>query len=209
MITLNIIYEIVVLANFLFSAYLLIKKKPGQQFHLYVYTFFVVVVDLVLARVKKEYPINSNYSFYLLILISYIYFYYFFLKNFKDKIYSKIWTVISTIFFIMTLMFQVQSNFGQFSPVIITLLSLFYIFGSMGWFTYILSQKVEGEIFDKMAFWISSGLLIWSVFFLFRALPMYYFNTTDPTFLQNISSIFTIINIITYLFFFRSLFCKQ
>lgn len=206
---LNTIYEIVVLTNFLFSVYLLVKKKAEQQFHFYFYIFIVVVVDLVLSRVKARYSINSNYTFYFFFLISYGYFYYFFRENFKEKLYNKIWTVIFLIFFIITLLFQILGNFIHLSVVIIALLPLFYICGSMGWFAYILNQKIEGKIFNKMAFWISSGLLIWAVFFLFRALPMYYLKDSDPIFLRNISDIFTIVNIITYLFFFRSLFCKQ
>jgi len=201
---LNTIYELIILCCLVFSIY---KRKTGQYFHIYILS--VIAVDLLFSRVKKVYAVNSNYVFFLFIIISYLYFYYFFKKNFLQKNYKRIWIGITIIFLCITLVFQIQNNFLQFSPVTMVLLPLFYIFGSMGWFTYILNQRIEGPLFDKMAFWISSGLLIWSVFFLFRGLPMYYFNKTDPGFLNEISKVFTMINIITYSLFIRSLFCKQ
>lgn len=206
----NTIYEIVVLSIFLFSIYLLIlKKRAKQQYHFYIYISGVFITDLIFSRIKKEYPINSNYIFFFFILTSYAYFYYFFLRNFRAKLYKNIWTATFAVFFILTLIFQIKNSFIQFNTVTIVLLPLFYIIGSMGWFSYILKQDVKGNIFNKMAFWISNGLLIWSVFFLFRGLPMYYFNNSDPDFLKGISMIFTLINILTYVLFFRSLFCKQ
>ncbi len=207
--TLNKTYEIVVLLNLLFSVYLIIKRKKRLQFHFYIYISVVCIVDILFNKVRKDHLINSNYIFFLFIVISYLYFYYFFRENFSEKIYKRIWMWIFLIFLLVTIVFQIPNSFVQFSPVTIALLPLFYIFGSMGWFTHILTQRIEGLIFDKMAFWISSGLLIWGVFFLFRGLPMYYFNKTDPHFLDGISKVFTMINIITYSLFFRSLFCKE
>ena len=207
--TLDNIYGIVVLLNLLLSVYLLIKGKSEKQFHFYVYISMVAVLDIVFPIIKKWLAINSNYLFFIFILTSYIYFFYFFRKSFKDKLYRKIWTIVFSVFFGITFIIQIRYNFVELNYYTLALLPLFYIFGSMGWFVYILSQKIEGEIFDKMSFWISCGLLIWSVFFLFRALPMYYFNTSDPQFLLDILIVFTVINIITYLLFFRSLFCKK
>lgn len=195
------------MVSFLFSVFLMIKGRSKRQFHFYFLA--VVIVDLLFPRIKKEYHITSNYSFFIFILISYIFFYFFFKQSFANKLYKKIWTVIFIVFVSLTVLLQVQNDFIQFNSFTLALLPLFYIFGSMGWFAYILSQKVQGNIFDKMSFWVSCGLLIWGVFFLFRALPMYYFNTSDPQFLKDITMIFTGINSITYLLFFRSLFCKQ
>ncbi|WP_347218218.1 hypothetical protein [Chryseobacterium sp.] len=185
------------------------KKKKDLQFHFYFYILMVFIVDIIFKNVRKDHRIDSNYIFFFFIIISYLYFYYFFKENFSEKMYKKIWFWVFILFLAISFIFQIQNNFTQFSPVTIVLLPLFYIFGSMGWFAYILNQKIEGQIFNKMAFWISSGLLIWGVFFLFRGLPMYYFNKADPVFLVEISKVFTIINIITYLLFFRSLFCKE
>ncbi len=169
----------------------------------------VAVLEIFLPIINQKISIKPNYIFFSFILMSYIYFFYFFWRNFNDKLYNKIWTVIFIIFFCSTLIIQINYRFKELSTFTLALLPLFYIIGSMGWFVYIIDQKVEGIIFSKMSFWVSCGLLIWSVFFLFRALPMYYFNNSDPQFLLDISIVFTIINIITYLLFFRSLFCKK
>lgn len=206
---LNKLYEIVVLVNLLLSIYILMKGKSGQQFHFYVYISVVTIIDFIFPILKLKNVMNSNYLFFIFILISYLYFFYFFRKNFKEKIYRSIWTIVFSVFFGMTLIHQIRYNFDELTSFTLALLPLFCIFGSMGWFVYILNQKVEGPIFDKKSFWISCGLLIWSVFFLFRGLPMYYFNNLDPDFLKGISMIFTIVNIITYLLFFRSQFCEK
>lgn len=188
---------------------MLVKGKSEQQFHFYIYLSMVTILDIIFPIIRLKDMINSNYLFFLFILTSYLYFFYFFRENFPEKIYRNIWTFVFSVFFGVTFILQIKYNFKELSSFTLALLPLFYIFGSMGWFVYILNQKVEGAIFDKMSFWISCGLLIWSVFFLFRGLPMYYFNNFDPKFLKNISMIFTIINIITYSLFFRSLFCKK
>ncbi|WP_265427591.1 hypothetical protein [Chryseobacterium sp. YIM B08800] len=206
---LNITYEIVVLINLLVSIYMLVKGKSEQQFHFYIYLSMVTVLDIIFPIIKLKEVINSNYLFFIFILISYLYFFYFFRENFPEKIYRNIWTLVFSVFFGITFILQTKYNFAELSSFTLALLPLFYIFGSMGWFVYILNQKVEGAIFDKMSFWISCGLLIWSVFFLFRGLPMYYFNNFDPAFLKSISMIFTMVNIITYSLFLRSLFCKK
>lgn len=209
MLILNKIYEALVLLMFLYSVYLSVKGKTKLKFHFFIYISAVLFVDIFLIKIRQKFLINSNYVFFVFIIVSYIYFYFFFLKNFSDRFYKKVWTIVFFIFLSLTLIFQIGNNFSQLSSITIVLLPLFYIFGSMGWFAYLLNQEVKGKIFDKMAFWISSGLLIWGVFFIFRGLPMYYFNNTDPKFLYEISNVFTIINIITYSLFFRSLFCKQ
>ncbi len=169
----------------------------------------VTILDIIFPIIKLKNIINSNYLFFFFILTFYVYFFYFFKKNFSGKIYKNIWILVFSVFFCLTFILQIKNSFTELSSFTLALLPLFYIFGSMGWFVCIINQKVEGTIFEKMSFWVSCGLLIWSVFFLFRGLPMYYFNKTDPDFLNEISKVFTIINIITYLLFFRSLFCKQ
>jgi len=207
--TLDNIYGLVVLLNFLLSLYQLIKGKTEQQFHFYIYISMVAFLDIVFPIINKTDTINCNYLFFIFILTSYIYFFYFFGKTFRDKLYKRVWTLVFGIFFGLTFMIQIRYNFSVLNSFTLALLPLFYIIGSMGWFVYILNQKIEGEIFDKMSFWISCGLLIWSVFFLFRALPMYYFNISDPQFLLEIAAVFTVINIITYSLFLRSLFCEK
>lgn len=209
MLALNKIYEILVLLMFLYSVYLGVKGEAKLKFYFYIYISTVLVVDIFFIKIRQKFLINSNYVFFVFIIISYIYFYFFFLKHFRKNLYKTVWTIVFFIFLFLTLMFQIRNNFSELSSITIVLLPLFYIFGSMGWFAYLLNENVVGQIFDKMAFWISSGLLIWGAFFIFRGLPMYYFNNTDPIFLNEISNVFTVINIITYSLFFRSLFCRQ
>lgn len=54
-------------------------------------------------------------------------------------------------------------------------------------------------------FWISTALLMWSCFFLFRVTPMFYFAKEDNEFLQFLRVGQNIINIGMYIMFYVAL----
>lgn len=74
----------------------------------------------------------------------------------------------------------------------------FLILVSLLWFYELVSKPDEIYIFRKPFFWLSTSLLFWSVFFLFRMMPMYWLSENDLDLLQAIQISFIFVNIITY-----------
>lgn len=82
---------------------------------------------------------------------------------------------------------------------------IFLIIHSILWF-YNKIIRIDGdEIYNDPTFWISSALLIWSSFAIFRCIPMYYFFYNDKEFSEMIKSNFDVINILMYTLFYIAL----
>ena len=94
-------------------------------------------------------------------------------------------------------------------PISIGLLMNFtYIFLGIIWL-YVQFINIEyTPIIKRQFFWITISILIWSIFFLFRLVPMYLFQNNDKTFLMTIDEIFKVMTIVSYIIFFRGLICK-
>jgi hypothetical protein len=86
--------------------------------------------------------------------------------------------------------------------------SVVYILFALQWFLSQLTHVDATSLLRKQAFWISVSLLIWSVFFLFRLIPMYWLDIHDTVFLNQIHKAFQILTILCYGLFFRALLCK-
>ncbi len=64
------------------------------------------------------------------------------------------------------------------------------------WCSYKLNNINKSKITDDPIFWISTSILLWSCFFLFRIIPMYLLNEVDKPFLKLLKQILNIINIV-------------
>lgn len=94
-------------------------------------------------------------------------------------------------------------------PISIGLLMNFtYIFLGIIWLYVQFINIAYTPIIKRQFFWITISILIWSIFFLFRLVPMYLFQNNDKTFLMTIDEIFKVMTIVSYIIFFRGLICK-
>jgi len=91
---------------------------------------------------------------------------------------------------------------------IIGLLILSFISLPLLWFHKEIKEVNQNKITDKNLFWVSSGMIMWVTFFIFKMIPLYFLYTEDRRFLLEIDLIFQYINIIFYLILLKSLFCK-
>ncbi len=199
MIILDIIYYIVIITNFTVS---IIEKKLWKQlFWIY---FGITIITEVLFTIKASFVTARMYNYLDLFCI--IYFGYIYNKEINDKYVIKL---TSLLFFILGGIFIFISK-TNYSIITGYLYCIFLFFISLFWFYKKISNKYQEEnILNLCFFWISSSLLFWAMFYIFRMFPMYFFNKKDPEFLKEISYVFTIINIITYSLFLRGLFCKR
>lgn len=73
------------------------------------------------------------------------------------------------------------------------------------WCGYKLNNINESKITDDPVFWISSSILLWSCFFIFRTTPMYLLNEIDKPFLHLLKQLLNVINIISSILFYIAL----
>lgn len=199
----SIIYKILLLFCTVKSFNLGRKNRFPSQKYLFFYlliTFLVETLSFTLYFVDKE--IKVGFLYHLYAVFSIMYFAYLYSKT-NTMILN--WSLISgglSIFSIV--LFHSFFSFDYDIKIGLTC-SIFFIFNSILWF----SQKLKSEIIEKISsipyFWISTGLLLWSTFFIFRIIPMFYFSEIDPEFSDFLINMMHCINIIMYFLFYIAL----
>ncbi|BEV05641.1 MULTISPECIES: hypothetical protein [Chryseobacterium] len=182
------------------------KNGFSTQNNLFFYLFVTVLVEgysFVVDKIDESILIGLQYNLYLMFVT--VFFYFFYSKSFYSKIpkaLSKISLLICQLFIIFFTKFLGL----DFDEKIAIAAMLFLIVHSIIWYCNKLFSVDDDKIFNDPNFWISSGLLLWSCFGIFRCLPMYYFYNHDKEFSNFIKSNFDVVNIILYLLIFISLF---
>lgn len=196
--TLDVLYYIIIIINFIVS--IIYYRLWKQLFWLY---FGVTIIIEILFSVKASFITAKWYNYLDLFCIAY--FGYIFSKEINNSYIIKI-TFLLVFILGGIFIFISKTNYsiitGYLYCIFLILISLFWFYKK------ILDENHENNILDLCFFWLSSSLLFWAVFYIFRMFPMYFFNKSDPEFLNEISNVFTMINIVTYLLFLRGLFCK-
>lgn len=200
----GIIYKFVLLLVTIKSYNLSREFQLSAQNYLLIYLSASIFTELISFSLYMVYPDSKNgllYNLYNIFSISFFYFYFSrMLKNNFKKLSFLLFliSIIYILFFTSFFDWDFDKNIG------IILLS-FYIIHSLLWFYQKISFFDEHKITDDPTFWISTGLLMWSCFFLFRVTPMFYFAKEDEKFLEFLRVGQNIINIIMYFMFYISL----
>ncbi len=200
----GLIYKMILFLSTIKSYNLGIKYSFRSQNYLFIYlliTFSIEIVYFVLRLFYKQEIQKTTYHFYVVFCI--IFFYNFFSNDFDDK-FKKI-SFLITFFSIFYILFFTNLWYSEFDKNIGIAFVLFNILMLLLWFYQKISSKKIGEISDDPYFWISSGLLIWSCFFLFRVVPMFSFNKILPQFQNVLICLQDIINILMYSLFYIAL----
>lgn len=200
----GIIYKFVLLLVTIKSYNLSRKLTFSTQNYLLIYlsvSLFIEVISFSLYVISPNSKNGLLYNLYNIFSISFFHFYFSKILKYNFKKLSFLITIISTLyilFFTLFLSIDFDKNIG------ITLL-LFYLANSLLWFYQKISFFDDHKITDDPTFWISTGLLMWSCFFLFRVTPMFYFAKEDKKFLEFLKVGQNIINIVMYIMFYISL----
>ena len=159
---------------------------------LWLYFFYIICVEILV----NFYSVNDQiYNYSILVYIFYFSFYYF------KKVNKKLLIAISAISFAVSFYFVFLSNhFVNYNINAGISLSIFYILLSLQWF-FTHFNKTDRKIQQKMGFWISFSLLLWAVAFIFRIIPMQFFNIKDKEFLLVITQIYQSFTIFSYVIF--------
>lgn len=196
---LDILYYIIILINLIVS--ITYKRLWKQFFWLY---FGVTILIEILVSFKVSLITSRIYNYLDLFCIGYFGYIYF--KEIHNNATVKIISIISILAAGLFMSFSKT----HYSIATGFLYSAFLIFISLFWFYKKISERNrEDNILHLCFFWISSSLLLWSVFYIFRMLPMYFFVKTDLQFSFILKITFQIITIISYIIFFKGLLCKR
>ncbi|SEM55557.1 hypothetical protein SAMN05421856_104157 [Chryseobacterium taichungense] len=180
------------------------KYSFSAQNYLFLYlliTFTNECISFVRNIINPNVKVGLQYNVYFVFCILFFTFYFF--KLFS-KIIKKVLIVISI--FSLGYIFSTTNFLSQdFDHKIGITVTLFYIVISLLWFYHKITFFDERKISDDPAFWISTALMMWSCFFLFRVTPMFYFAKEDEEFLKFLKLGQNIINIGMYIMFYISL----
>ena len=167
-------------------------RKLFLKNFLWAYFLYVIIVEVLV----NFFSVKDHLYIYS-ILIYIIYFFFFYAK----KIHKKAVVAISLVLFLISFYFIVSSNQVESYNINAGIsLSIFYILISLLWF-YTNFQKTNRKIHHKLGFWVSSSLLLWGVAFIFRIIPMQFFNIKDKEFLLVITQLYQSFTILSYVIF--------
>lgn len=189
-----------------FKSFILGKKDSfSAQNNLFIYLLVTVVTEgysFMIDKIDENILIGLNYNLYL-IFVSF-FFYYFYSKILHNNV-LKTFSIVSFLLCLIYILFFTKFLGFDFDEKIAIIVMLFLICNSIFWYCNKILTVNENKILNDPTFWISSGLLLWSCFGIFRCLPMYYFYYNDKEFSDFIKSNFDIVNIILYSMIFISL----
>lgn len=200
----GIVYKFVLLVTLIYSYILGRRYSFSAQNYLFTYlliTFTNECVSFIRNIVDPNVKVGLQYNLYFIFCV--LFFSFYFLKLFSGTAKRILLvTAISSLGYIL-----IQTNFSgkDFDHKIGITITLFYIAISLLWFYYKISFSNERKITDDPTFWISTALLMWSCFFLFRVTPMFYFAKEDGEFLNFLKVGQYFINIGMYVMFYISL----
>ncbi len=200
----NSIYETILLITLLKSIVLVRKFSLSSQNYLFIYlliTFLVEVLSWIILLINKDSKFSFQYIVYCIFCILFFWFHY--SRQCHKKLRKKV-NILSVILIVYVLVFPGFLGEDLVSRLVIAL-PIFYILYSMLWFYQKVAFPSKDKITDDPNFWISTALLLWSCFFIFRVIPRYFFDTTDKDFLILLRELVYIINSIMYLLFFKAL----
>lgn len=183
---------------FLCLAVSLFNTKARQRF-LWLYFLIILVFELGLFSKIISYKIYQFSFFIYLPLYVYIY-----LNEYRNKFFL---VIPSIICFSLGMIYFFYEDNSQIQLGV--LMSLIIIYMSLLWFYNQIKNIDNIAITKKQLFWVSVALLFMGVVFIFRIVPMYYFDKADKAFFKIIDNGYQYCVIISYIIFLKSLFHKQ
>ncbi len=193
------IYYIVFFITVLKSIIILRKNNFFSQNYFFVFLIVNFLIDFFSElNIISSKAIQYNYL-NLFNIFFFIIFYFPYLKNKVLPILILVSTLLCVIF---------TSHYFCFDKYNLNLAILYCItniFYSLYWINLKLNNVSKVRITNEPLFWISTSILVWSCFFLFRIIPMYLLDEEDKQFLKLLKSILLIINIMVYTLFYVGL----
>ncbi|MCJ7934462.1 MAG: hypothetical protein MUW56_12695 [Chryseobacterium sp.] len=148
-----------------------------------------------------EYNFASLFNYYSIFIILFFYRYYAKILPGKLKTVS-LYVVIAILAYIVLFIKFYGENYENELGILVC---FYFIINALVWFYMRLKNFDDLKIIDDPHFWVSCGLLFWSIFFLFRSIPMFFLQDNDPAFLYILKMMQYGVNIVMYGMFYIAL----
>ncbi|MDR2236036.1 MAG: hypothetical protein LBE92_07930 [Chryseobacterium sp.] len=184
---------------------LVLAGKKGLSSQNYFMVYLLVSLCLELYGHYKVYVGEFNFAYlfnyYSIFLIVFFYRYYvmIFPKKF-EKISLAVLMVMLGYIGLFTKFYG-----SDYENQLGILVCFYFIINALMWFYMRLKNLDEKRITNDPHFWVSCGLIFWSIFFIFRSVPMFFLKDNDPEFLNVLRMIQYCANIIMYGSFYIAL----
>lgn len=199
---LSIIYLTVLFVDVVKAIALAGKKSLSRQSYLLIYLLVSFLLDLYghykLYLGERDFAYLFNY--YSIFLIVFFFLYYSKLLPKFKKIY---W--YSLVIMLIYISFFTKFYGQDYDNRLGILVCFYFITNTLVWFYERLKNFDDRKITDDPHFWVSCGLMLWSIFFIFRAILMFFLQEEDPDFLEILKSTQYVVNIIMYSLFYMAL----
>ncbi len=199
----QIIYLAVLLAATVKSIVLAGKKGLSSQNYFAIFLFLSLCLELY-GHYKiwnREFDFAYLFNYYSIFLI--IFFNIYYAKIFPRKLRVFFRCVLIAILAYIILFIKFYSE--NYENTLGILVCFYFIINVLVWFFIRLKNFDEIKILDDPHFWVSCGLLFWSIFFIFRSIPMFFLRDNDPGLLQILKVMQYCVNIIMYGLFYIAL----
>jgi len=199
----QIVYLTVLFIDTVKSIVLAGKKGLSSQNYFMIYLLFSFCLELY-GHYKvylKEFDFAYLFNYYSIFLIVFFFRYY-------VVIFPKRFEKISLITLMMILGYiGLFTKFygNDYENELGILVCFYFIINALMWFYMRLNNIGEKKIVEDPHFWVSCGLIFWSIFFIFRSIPMFFLKDNDPEFLNVLKIIQYCANTIMYGFFYIAL----
>lgn len=199
----QIIYISILFIDTVKSMVLAGKKGLSGQNYLAVYLFVSLCLELY-GHYKiyiQEFDFAYLFNYYSIFLL--VFFNRYYAKLFPRQLKAIFQYILITILAYIALFVKFYS--GNYDNTLGILVCFYFIINALVWFYTRLKNFDEIKIFDDPHFCVSCGLLFWSIFFIFRSIPMFFLQDNDPEFLQILKTMQYCVNIIMYGMFYIAL----
>ncbi|SFN50492.1 hypothetical protein SAMN05421594_3038 [Chryseobacterium oleae] len=197
MTTLDIIYYLIIVINFVVS---IIFVRLWKQFY-FVYFFVIIVAEFLILLFPNAQKIYNILDIFTIIFLGFI---------FQKEIKNKIWLAIISFSAILLSIYFFSISKTLYSIYTGVICCLYMIIISLTWFCEkVINEEKNGSLLKEQLFWISSSLLFWAVFYLFRMTPMYWIQSEDKNFLIVLKYIFQVATNLSYILFLIGLLSKR
>lgn len=183
---------------------IVLSAKYSLSAQNYLVFYLIITLSLEIFGIIKTYLKQFDFAVYFnLYAVFCVLFFGIYFSRIFIGMFKKIGISVSLLLLIYILFF-VDFLSKKFLPQLGILVALFYIFSSILWFYQKLQLPVQGKITNDPNFWISTALLFWSTYIIFRFTPMYLFEKEDQFFLNFLRKIGYIVNLIMYVLFYSA-----
>jgi len=185
----------VLLGLLLFTSFF-IRIRSIHYFGLYI--LGGIIYETSFAFLEDDRVLSSS----LYIVFSFLYFSFFY---FESVGFFRIKQFILGLFFttaLVSLFLILTSTYSTYNQLLILALCVYLICLVLIYFIDMILHPRELQLKYEFSFWVSTGILIWSITLIFNIGSIYYLSIADVFFLEKLQAAFFIINVLVYLIYF-------